>query len=77
MMKIWEHKIVFLDAEAEEIRNSCYAGVEIAPISLYESKLGDQGWELASVMACPQPSNPEHLVATAWFKREIVTGADV
>ena len=78
-MKIFEHKIIYLDGETEEIRNSCFSGAEVAPISLYESvldKFGDQGWELASVLACPRPGYPEQLVATAWFKRPVTTGAD-
>ncbi len=79
-MNIFEHKIIYLDDEADKIRQSSYAGTDANPLALFESvldKFGDQGWELASVMTCPNPKNPIHLVATAWFKRELVTGADV
>ena len=79
-MKIWEHKIIYLDHEADESKDSSYAGAEVHPVALYESvldKFGDQGWELASVIAYPLPNRPDRLVATAWFKREVVAGADV
>ena len=78
-MKIWEHQIIYLDDAAAEVRSSCYAGAEVNSVALSESaldKLGDQAWDLASVIGCPQPNNPEHWVATAWFKRELATGAD-
>ncbi len=79
-MNIFEHKIIYLDDEADKIRQTSYAGIDANPLALFESvldKFGDQGWELASVIAYPQPKNPKYLVATAWLKREIVPGADV
>ena len=79
-MKIFEHKIVFLDNEAGTVQGSTYAGAEVNPLELLESvldKFGDQGWELASVIAVPSTIQPDRLVASAWFKRGVVTaGAD-
>jgi len=79
-MKMWEHKIIYLEAEATQILASSYANVEIDPITLYEDALdgfGSEGWELVSVMTHPNPRYPEKHVPTAWFKRELVrsTGA--
>ncbi len=38
-------------------------------------KFGDQGWELSSVITVPSKKNGS--TGYAFFKREVVTGADV
>ena len=78
-MKMWEHKIIYLEAEAAQIRASSYANAEIDLTSLYEDTLdgfGSEGWELVSVMTHPHPRYPDKHVPTAWFKGELVRGTD-
>lgn len=77
---LWENKIIFMDAEAAEIQGSSYANVQVNLVALYEDVLdryGAQGWELASMLAVPNPKDPEHLIPIVLFKRPIVSGADV
>ncbi len=78
-MKLWEHKIIYLEAEATQIQASSYANVEIDLTTLYEDTLdsfGSEGWELVSVMAHSHPRYPDKHVPTAWFKRQVVRDTD-
>ncbi len=72
--------MIYLDEEIAEIQNSCYGGADLSPAALLESvfdKFGDQGWELSSVITVPSKSGANRSIATAFFKGEVVTGADV
>ena len=79
-MRMWENKVISLDAEAEEVRGSSYAGVDVDPKVLYEDVLdryGAMGWEVAAVNASPHPKWPDYWVPTVWLKRPVGPGRDV
>ena len=46
-MKIWEHKIIYLEDEATKIQGSSYLGAEVSMTALYEDAMdgfGGEGW---------------------------------